>query len=143
MYRLDSDFYSRLQKSKPTVYVVISTHMTDRVFSGKALTDSYNFTTNSVSLLAFDRLQKTLTARKRNLLSGFASKRQNTFKVSLNNSDRKLGALMIKEPFITRPLLVKLGFSDLDSSKHFTAYSGIIDEVKFTLKTIDIKAVED
>lgn len=168
MRYIPQSFYDNIASGmQPIVYIVIETQIGLRLYSNKQLDDHYEATTllldgswlldGSMTLgvdsifyaskdpiiVSYDKLQETLSLKSKDLLTGYTLKKQSSFTVGLNNADRKLGALLAAEPFITRPLRVYIGDDETPSSEHIKLFEGVVDEVNIDVSKLTITAIED
>jgi len=168
MLRFGYEFYRRVVTGEqPTIYITVTTHAGIRVFAEKQLNDHFDIASllldgsfllgGSVTLgsmteymaskepllIAYDNIQRTMAPRKKDLLSGYMSKQQSSFTAVLNNADKALGKLMANEPFITRPLVVYLGYDEIPYSDHVKLFSGVINEIFVDNMSLRLTAVEN
>ncbi|MDH5664737.1 MAG: hypothetical protein OEY10_00365 [Nitrosopumilus sp.] len=166
MINTSINFHNRvLRGESPEAYIEIKTHMGTRAYAeesvsedaisvgrladGTWLADGTVLAGGDVYMLSRDkrvkqygRLTDTIAAKQQDLLSAFSSKRQGSFTVTLDNTDLKLSALMASEPFISRPLYLKLGFEDIDASEHIILFRGIITDIQLTQTLVSLTAIE-
>lgn len=142
MYRLPINFHNRLQRGEiPISYIVITTHMGDRIYAEKEISVQNTALEQSGRVLTFGSFERTLQSQKDNILAAYSGKQIQHISLEMDNSDRYFAQLISKEPFIGRPIKYYVGFEDDSQADHISILSGIITEMS-VLKTLTIEADE-
>jgi hypothetical protein len=144
MYHIPIATYKRIIRGEvPILYMVISTHLGDRVYAKKTITAAA--IAGSLGCLArvlsFGSFERTLSPKKDNLFASYTRKQQQHISVALDNADKYFSVLLGKEPFLSRPISIYIGFEDEAVANHIRIFSGVISDVS-VLSVLTIEANE-
>lgn len=166
MLRLPHNFDTRIQRGEiPSIYVVI---LTDRgfrvymqveptgVFDDLVWTGSGSFTANgfvtggngtsfiekSNRLKEIGNIEKMIASRDRDAIDNLGAKERQTITIVLDNSDYHFSKLLPTELFLTKIVLVYIGFDMDDFSDHIFWFQGKITVVNISPPDLIIEAEE-
>ena len=142
MYRVTADFHNALMRGeKPVLYCVITTHMGKRVYAAKELQVTISDALEkSARVLDFGSFERTAMPLTRNVLTAYSSKQLQHIRIQLDNSDAHFAKLSAKEPFLSRPISVYVGFESIAATSHLSLFTGKIVELSvLNILTIEAK----
>jgi hypothetical protein len=144
MYHIPIATHNRIVRGEvPILYMVISTHLGDRVYAKKGITVAA--IAGSLGCLArvlsFGSFERTLSPAKDDILTSYGRKQQQHISVTLDNADKYFSIMLGKEPFLSRPIAIYIGFEDEGVANHIGIFQGIISEVS-VLAVLTIEATE-
>jgi hypothetical protein len=144
LYHVPIATYKRIIRGEsPIIYMKITTHLGDRVYAKKVITASA--IAGSLGCLArvlsFGSFDRTLNPKTSDLLAAYNRKQQQHISVTLDNADSYFSILLGKEPFLSRPIAIYVGFEDEAAVNHITIFKGVISLVS-VLSILSIEADE-
>ncbi|MCK9195436.1 MAG: LamG domain-containing protein [Syntrophales bacterium] len=144
MYHIPIATHNRIVRGEiPILYLKIATHLGDRVYAKKTITVAA--IAGSLGclprVLDFGTFERTLGPKKDNLLASYTRKQQQHISVALDNADKYFSILLGKEPFLSRPISIWIGFEDEPVANHISIFQGKISEVS-ALSVLSIEADE-
>jgi hypothetical protein len=144
MYHIPIATHKRIERGEiPILYTVIATHLGNRVYAKKTITAAA--IAGSLGclprVLSFGSFERTLSPKKDDLLASYTRKQQQHIAVTLDNADKYFSILLGKEPFLSRPISIFIGFEDEAVANHVTIFKGVISEVS-VLSVLTIEADE-
>lgn len=167
MYRVPIEFHNRVQKGDtPIPYVLVTTHMGSRAYAERELrgvfsvsphladgsiladsshtagSESAGIIEKSARIMAFGTFERTIKPKEIEVLAAFQRKQMQHITLTFTNADRYFSRMLPKEPWITRPLAVYLGFDDLPQSTHLRLFSGTITMVTVKGAEMEVEADE-
>ena len=166
MSRLRLNVHKRLQRGEiPVVYVIIETHMGNRVYAEKELAavfdaaariadgtytadgtylaggDSLGVLEKSARVLSYGSFERTIQPKKNDVLSAYGGKQLQHISLELANADAYFSKLIAQEPFIGRPISIYVGFESEPQATHLSLFKGVIAEMS-VMPTLTIEADE-
>jgi hypothetical protein len=133
VYRVPLTLHNALERGEsPVIYAVIDTHMGKRVYAGKELTCTISSALEqSARVLSFGTFERTLIPRKDDVLTAYSGKQVQHISIQLDNADRYFSRLIAKEPFLSRPISVYVGFEADAATGHISLFTGTITELSY------------
>lgn len=93
-------------------------------------------------VLDFGNFERSITPKSGSILAIFTGKQQQNVSVDLDNADLHFSKLLAKEPFLSKTMVIKIGFEDMPQADHFNVFSGVISEVEITPDRCKLQADE-
>lgn len=155
-----------MRGEKPLAYVLFQTHLGYRAYAEKEMSgffDPYGLLANgtvlgdgselagaasdsviekSARLKDLGDFERSLQPRSSDILMAFYGKQLSHASIGLDNTDHYFTRLMMREPFLTRPMNIYIGFDSMPMSEHISMFKGVVSEVSVTLTTMTVEADE-
>lgn len=144
MYRIPISTHNRIARGEiPILYLRITTHLGERTYAKKSITASAIAGSMGclARVLSFGSFDRTLSPKTSDLLASYTRKQQQHISVQLDNADGYFSRLLGKEPFLSRPISIYVGFEDEVAVNHIAIFNGVIAEVS-ALPVLSIEADE-
>ena len=167
MYRTTIEFHKKLQSGEiPLLYIMITTAMGVRVYAEKDFGSAFSTTLaqkadgtyeaggailadggegvsleQSARLLSVGSFDRTIADDSVDVLTAYATKKQQACSITLDNADRYFSRLIAAEPFIGMPINVYIGFFALPRAEHISLFRGRIVEMD-VMPTLLLEAEE-
>lgn len=165
--RIPLAFYNNLMIGKaPMVYCIIETHLIQRTYAihelggvfsalglladgsiladGSALAGSQSVGGGEKAgrVLDFGDFSRTIETISSDLLSSFSLKQKQNISIQMDNTDYYFTKMLAKEPFLSRPIDIYLGYEELPPNDHFRIFHGVISEISIDVSSITFLAEE-
>jgi hypothetical protein len=144
LYHIPIATHKRIIRGEvPILFLKITTHLGNRVYTKKAITTAAIAGNLGclARVLSFGSFDRTLNPETSDLLAAYNRKQQQHISVTLDNADNYFSILLGKEPFLSRPINIFIGFEDEAVANHVTIFKGVISEVS-VLSILTIEADE-